>query len=81
VTVQAFNLASLHSKGYDFEAVPHELKDWNLPGRFTVRGLVTRNISFLTDPGVVGTIPSEGAGANLAHAALERPAVAVVGYR
>ncbi|WP_343729859.1 TonB-dependent receptor plug domain-containing protein [Duganella sp.] len=66
VTVQAFNLASLHSKGYDLEAAYRlNLKDWNLPGRFTVRGLITRNISFLTDPGVVGTIPSEGAGNNL----------------
>jgi outer membrane receptor protein involved in Fe transport len=66
VTVQAFNLASLHSKGYDLEASYRmNLKDWNLPGRFTVRGLLTRNISFLTDPGVVGTIPSEGAGNNL----------------
>jgi iron complex outermembrane receptor protein len=83
VTVQAFNLASLRSKGYDMEAAYRmNLKDWNLPGRFTVRGLVTRNISFLTDPGVVGTIPSEGAGNNLGNTPrLERPAVAIVGYR
>jgi outer membrane receptor protein involved in Fe transport len=68
VTVQAFNLASLRSKGYDLEgAYRMNLKDWNLPGRFTVRALVTRNISFLTDPGVVGTIPSEGAGNNLGN--------------
>jgi outer membrane receptor protein involved in Fe transport len=66
VTVQAFNLASLRSKGYDAEAAYRlNLKDWNLPGRVTLRGLVTRNISFLTDPGVVGTIPTEGAGNNL----------------
>jgi outer membrane receptor protein involved in Fe transport len=68
VTVQAFNLASLRSKGYDLEAAYRlNLKDWGLPGRVTVRGLVTRNISFLTDPGVVGTIPSEGAGNNLGN--------------
>ncbi|MET0268472.1 MAG: TonB-dependent receptor, partial [Duganella sp.] len=66
VTVQAFNLASLRAKGYDLEASYRtNLKDWGLPGRLTLRALVTRNISFLTDPGVVGTIPSEGAGANL----------------
>ncbi|MRW93564.1 TonB-dependent receptor plug domain-containing protein [Duganella sp. FT80W] len=66
VTVQAFNLASLHSEGYDLEAAYRmNLKNWNLPGRLTFRGLVTRNIHFLTDSGVVGTIPSEGAGANL----------------
>jgi outer membrane receptor protein involved in Fe transport len=66
VTVQAFNLASLRTKGYDLEgAYRMNLKDWGVPGRLTFRALVTRNISFLTDPGVVGTIPSEGAGANL----------------
>ncbi|KQQ40510.1 TonB-dependent receptor [Duganella sp. Leaf126] len=66
VTVQAFNLAALRSKGYDLEgSYRMNLKDWGAPGRLTLRALVTRNISFLTDPGVVGTIPSEGAGANL----------------
>lgn len=66
VTVQAFNLASLRVKGYDLEgAYRMNLKGLGLPGRLTLRALVTRNISFLTDPGVVGTIPSEGAGANL----------------
>ena len=65
VTVQSFNLASMHAKGYDLEAsYRRNLKDWDLPGRFTARALVTRNISFLTDSGVVGTIPSEGAGVN-----------------
>jgi outer membrane receptor protein involved in Fe transport len=68
VTVQAFNLASLRSKGYDLEgAYRMNLKDWGVPGRVTLRALVTRNISFMTDPGVVGTIPSEGAGANLGN--------------
>jgi iron complex outermembrane receptor protein len=68
VTVQAFNLASLRSKGYDLEAAYRmNLKDWGVPGRVTLRGLLTRNISFLTDPGVVGTIPSEGAGNNLGN--------------
>jgi outer membrane receptor protein involved in Fe transport len=55
-------------KGYDLEAAYRlNLKDWNLPGRVTLRGLVTRNITFLTDSGVVGTIPSEGAGNNLGN--------------
>ncbi|MCP2006654.1 TonB-dependent receptor domain-containing protein [Duganella violaceipulchra] len=66
VTVQAFNLASLRNKGYDVEAAYRmNLKDFGLPGRLTFRALATRTISFLTDPGVVGTIPSEGAGNNL----------------
>jgi outer membrane receptor protein involved in Fe transport len=68
VTVQSFNLASMRVKGYDLEAAyRRNLKDWNLPGRFTVRGLLTRNITFLTDSGVVGTIPTEGAGNNLGN--------------
>jgi outer membrane receptor protein involved in Fe transport len=68
VTVQSFNLASMRLKGYDLEAAYRlNLKDWNLPGRVTLRGLVTRNITFLTDSGVVGTIPSEGAGNNLGN--------------
>ncbi|MFS2003375.1 TonB-dependent receptor plug domain-containing protein [Duganella sp. CT11-25] len=66
VTVQAFNLASLRNKGYDLEASYRmNLKDYGLPGRLTFRALATRTISFLTDPGVVGTIPSEAAGNNL----------------
>ncbi|GJI95017.1 TonB-dependent receptor [Duganella caerulea] len=66
VTVQAFNLASLRNKGYDLEASYRmNLKDFGLPGRLTLRALATPTISFLTDPGVVGTIPSEGAGSNL----------------
>lgn len=66
ITVQAFNLASLRAKGYDLEAAYRtNLNSWGLPGRLTLRALVTRNISFLTDPGVVGTIPSEGAGVNM----------------
>jgi outer membrane receptor protein involved in Fe transport len=66
VTLQAFNLASLHNKGFDIEAsYQTPLDKLNLPGRFTIRGLATRTLSFLTDSGVVGTIPAEGAGANL----------------
>jgi outer membrane receptor protein involved in Fe transport len=36
----------------------------NLPGKLTFRALATHTISFLTDSGVVGTIPTESAGAN-----------------
>jgi outer membrane receptor protein involved in Fe transport len=35
-----------------------------LPGSFTVRALATRTISFLTDSGIVGTIPVQSAGVN-----------------
>jgi outer membrane receptor protein involved in Fe transport len=65
VTVQAFNLASLRSKGYDVEAAWRTaLGGLGLPGRLTLRGMATRMKSFLTDPGVVGAIASEGAGVN-----------------
>jgi iron complex outermembrane receptor protein len=65
VTVQAFNLASLRSKGFDVEAAYRtKLNALGLPGRLNLRVLATHMSSFLTDPGVVGTIPSEGAGVN-----------------
>jgi iron complex outermembrane receptor protein len=65
VTVQAFNLASLRSKGFDIEtAYRSKLSALGLPGRLNLRVLATHMSSFLTDPGVVGAIPSEGAGVN-----------------
>jgi outer membrane receptor protein involved in Fe transport len=68
VTVQNFNLASLHLKGFDIEsAYRTNLDKFSLPGRFTVRALATRTLHFITDSGVVGTIPSEGAGVNLGN--------------
>ncbi|MDN4053536.1 TonB-dependent receptor [Massilia sp. YIM B02763] len=68
VTVQNFNLASLHAKGFDIEtAYRKNLDAFKLPGRFTFRALATRNLHFITDSGVVGTIPSEGAGVNLGN--------------
>jgi len=68
VTVQNFNLASLRAKGIDIEtAWRSKLDRLNLPGSFTFRALATRNLHFITDSGVVGTIPSEGAGVNLGN--------------
>ena len=68
VTVQNFNLASLHLKGFDIEsAYRTNLDKFGMPGRFTVRALATRTLHFITDSGVVGTIPSEGAGVNLGN--------------
>lgn len=68
VTVQNFNLASLRVKGVDIEgAYRSNLAPLNLPGRLTLRALATRNLHFITNSGVVGTIPSEGAGVNLGN--------------
>ena len=63
VLAQSFNFASLHTKGIDFEtAYRTNLGDYGLPGSFTLRGLATRTIHAVSDPGVPGTTPSEGAG-------------------
>jgi outer membrane receptor protein involved in Fe transport len=63
VLAQSFNFASLHTKGIDFEtAYRANLRDVGLPGAFTLRGMATRTIHAVSDPGVPGTTPSEGAG-------------------
>ncbi|WUR11736.1 TonB-dependent receptor [[Empedobacter] haloabium] len=68
VTVQNFNLASLHTKGVDIEtAYRTNLDKFGLPGRFTFRALGTRMLHFITDSGVVGTIPVDGAGSNMGN--------------
>ncbi len=68
VTAQAFNLASMRDKGFDVEAVYRMgLADLGLPGHLTWRALGSRTLSFLTDSGVLGTIPSEGAGVNMGN--------------
>lgn len=67
VTVQAFNLASLHNKGFDLEGVFRFDLGMGLPGKITLRGLATYTKSFKVDSGVVGTIPAEAAGVNVAN--------------
>ncbi|UAK26667.1 TonB-dependent receptor domain-containing protein [Sphingomonas nostoxanthinifaciens] len=68
VNVQAFNVASIKTKGFDIEtSYVFPLRRVGLPGTFTVRGLATHVISFLTDSGVLGTIPTESAGVNLGN--------------
>jgi outer membrane receptor protein involved in Fe transport len=63
VLAQSFNFASLHTKGVDFEtAYRKPLADYGMPGQLTLRGLATRTIHFVSDPGLPGTTPSEGAG-------------------
>ncbi|MGB9989191.1 TonB-dependent receptor domain-containing protein [Massilia sp. SM-13] len=68
VTLQAFNLASLKTKGFDIEtSYRTNLDKLNLPGRFTFRALATRNLHYITDSGVVGTIPVDNAGSNMSN--------------
>jgi outer membrane receptor protein involved in Fe transport len=68
VTAQAFNLASLRSRGYDFEVAyrtqPNAL---GIPGRLTFRALATHMLSFLSKSGVRGSIASEQAGVNMGN--------------
>ncbi|MGM9485700.1 TonB-dependent receptor plug domain-containing protein [Roseateles sp. NT4] len=67
VTLQAFNLASMRNKGFDLEGVYRFDLGMGLPGRITLRALATNTRSFVTNSGVVGTIPSEAAGVNLGN--------------
>lgn len=68
VTLQNFNLASLKVKGFDLEtAYRTGLEKLNLPGRVTFRALATRNLHYITESGVVGTIPVDSAGSNMGN--------------
>ncbi|WP_267388288.1 TonB-dependent receptor [Sphingomonas sp. GC_Shp_3] len=65
VNLQAFNLASIFTDGFDIEAsYQMEASAVGLPGRFVLRGLATNVKNFITDPGVPGTIPIQSAGVN-----------------
>jgi len=64
VLAQSFNFASLHTRGVDFEmAYRRNMSEFGLPGTVTLRGLASRMIHSISDPGVPGTTPIEGAGA------------------
>ena len=65
VRIQSFNLATVRDEGFDIEAMYRTgLSALRLPGSVTVRGLATHAISFLTNSGIVGTIPVQSAGVN-----------------
>jgi iron complex outermembrane recepter protein len=65
VNVQAFNLASIDTKGFDIEASLRFRQPLGLPGSLTFRGLATHVIDYVTDTGLPNTIPVDGAGNNL----------------
>lgn len=68
VRVQAFNLAKARNKGLDIEmSYRTELDGLGMPGALTLRALGTHAISFVTESGIVGTIPVESAGVNLGN--------------
>ena len=65
VNVQQFNLASIFTEGFDIEAsYQFGLEDLGVPGRFTAHGLATNVSSFVTDPGIPNTVPTQSAGTN-----------------
>ncbi len=68
VQVQAFNVASARNRGFDIEtSYRTKLAGLGLPGTLTVRALATHTISYRTVSGIIGTIPTENAGVNLAN--------------
>jgi outer membrane receptor protein involved in Fe transport len=65
VNLQAFNLASIFTDGFDVEAsYQMGLSGIGLPGRVTIRALATNVKNFITNAGVPGTIPTQSAGVN-----------------
>ncbi|MFZ2995826.1 MAG: TonB-dependent receptor [Sphingobium sp.] len=67
INVQAFNLASIDTSGFDIEASYRWQQPLGLPGSFTVRALATHIRKFVTDTGIIGTIPVDSAGVNLGN--------------
>jgi outer membrane receptor protein involved in Fe transport len=64
INVQAFNLASIKTEGFDIEASYRWQRPLGLPGRLTLRALATNIRKFVTDTGLPGTIPNDSAGVN-----------------
>ena len=64
VNVQPFNLASIKTEGLDIEASYQLRQPLGLKGNFTVRGLATHVINFVTDLGLPRTVPIDSAGVN-----------------
>lgn len=67
INVQAFNLASIETDGFDIEASYRWQRPLGLPGSLTLRALATNIRSFVTDTGLPGTIPVDSAGANIGN--------------
>lgn len=64
INVQPFNLASIKTTGYDIEGSYRWARPLGLDGTFTVRGLATHIIKYVTDTGLPNTIPNDTAGIN-----------------
>ncbi|UUL83143.1 TonB-dependent receptor plug domain-containing protein [Sphingomonas qomolangmaensis] len=67
INVQAFNLASIKTSGFDIEAGYRWVQPLGLPGSFSVRALATHVREFITDTGLPNTVPADSAGVNLGN--------------
>ena len=67
INVQAFNLASIDTDGFDIEASYRWKRPLGLPGTLTLRALATHVRRFVTDTGLNGTIPNDTAGVNIGN--------------
>jgi iron complex outermembrane receptor protein len=64
INVQAFNLASIKTDGFDIEASYRWQRPLGLDGSFTLRGLATHIRKFVTDNGLPNNTPIDSAGVN-----------------
>jgi outer membrane receptor protein involved in Fe transport len=64
VKTQPFNFASLFTDGFDMEASYQIPNPFQLGGRLTLRALATRVLHNISNNGIPGSIPSDGAGVN-----------------
>ncbi len=65
ILTRPYNIASTVTDGFNFESsYQFALNNWQIPGDFVVRLLVTSVSKFITTSGVPGTIPVESAGSN-----------------
>jgi outer membrane receptor protein involved in Fe transport len=66
VIVQPFNLAQTVTDGFDVEVnYQFDLHDWDIPGRFLLRGLADHVSKFISNTGVIGQPVAELAGAQV----------------
>jgi outer membrane receptor protein involved in Fe transport len=73
ITVQAFNLASAVTDGFDIEASQQfDLENWGVPGDFSLRAIMTHVSKFITNPGVANQAVTETAGNNTGSTPLWR---------
>jgi outer membrane receptor protein involved in Fe transport len=64
INVQAFNLSSIKTDGFDIEASYQWRQPLGLDGSFTLRALATHINKFITEAGLPGTAPTDSAGVN-----------------